>query len=181
METEYEKLISGKLAGSRKLQINSGLTDFPAEIFSLSDSLEELDLSGNKLKSLPDDFCRLEKLKILFLSQNCFRSIPKVLSKCSELTMIGFKSNSIVDFPENSMPKKLKWLILTDNNIEKLPDSMRELSKLKKLMLAGNKISNLPDSMAECRNLELTRLSANDLTELPDWLFEMPKVYFQDT
>jgi len=57
-----------KLKGrtSRKLQINSGLTDFPAEIFSLSDSLEELDLSGNKLKSLPDDFCRLEKLKILF-------------------------------------------------------------------------------------------------------------------
>ena len=171
-----EDLRSGKLAGATRLSLSSELESFPTEIFDLADTLEVLDLSRNRLDTLPEDFGRLRKLKILFLSENRFTQIPTVLSDCPNLTMIGFKSNQIEAFPEDALPQNTRWLILTDNRIEKLPDSIGKLGKLQKLMLAGNRITHLPDTMQQCKNLELLRLSANRLERLPDWLFGMPKL-----
>ena len=161
---------------STKFRLSDTLENFPREIFDLSDTLEVLDLSGNKLSELPDDFGRLKKLRILFLSDHAFTQIPQVLSECPELTMVGFKSNQIVFWPENALPDQMRWLILTDNRIEKLPDSIGELKHLQKLMLAGNQISTLPETMKDCKNLELVRLSANHLERLPEWLFTLPRL-----
>ena len=170
------ELKTGRLAGIKKLTLRESLRTFPSEILDLADSLEVLDLSQNRLDTLPDDFGRLKKLKILFLSDNNFTKIPEVLSECPNLTMIGFKSNQISTFPEDALPLHTRWLILTDNRIEKLPDSIGKLDKLQKLMLAGNRITRLPDTMQQCKNLELLRLSANRLEYLPDWLFDLPKL-----
>ena len=172
----YDKLKAGKLAGATELRLLDDFETFPSEIINLADSLEVLELSAGRLSDLPSDFGKLKKLRILFLSNNLFTKIPSVLAQCPELTMIGLKSNQISDFPENALPPKLRWLILTDNQIEKLPESIGELHKLQKLMLAGNRIVTLPESMAKCENLELIRLSANRLEELPEWLFTMPRL-----
>jgi hypothetical protein len=42
-------LRSGKLAGATRLDLSCDLTSFPEEIFSLADSLEVLNLTGNRL------------------------------------------------------------------------------------------------------------------------------------
>ena len=68
----------------------------------------------------------------------------------------------------------MEWLILTDNQLNQLPNSIGLLTNLKKCMLAGNQLTSLPDSMKNCRNLELIRLAANQFTELPSWLYELP-------
>ena len=47
MKHSLEELRSGKLLGIKKLKIEEGLEHFPEEIFTLTDSLELLDLSGN--------------------------------------------------------------------------------------------------------------------------------------
>jgi len=169
-----QMLRNGQLRSSTRLSLSCELKTFPVEIFDLADSLEILDLSNNKLSTLPDDLGRLKKLRILFLSENEFKEMPKVLAQCSELTMIGFKSNQISLFPENALPLKVQWLILTDNKLEKLPDSIGKLIKLQKCMLAGNRLHSLPDSMAACENLELLRISANQIERLPPWLFTLP-------
>lgn len=171
-----EQLRSGALSGVNKLTLSCELKTFPTEIFDLADSLEVLDLSRNQLKQLPDDFGRLKKLRILFLSENEFTEIPQVISECPVLTMIGFKSNQIDLWSEDAIPAKVRWLILTDNRIKKLPDSIGTLKHLQKLMLAGNQISTLPDTMSQCTNLELLRLSANRLEEVPGWLFTLPRL-----
>ncbi|MEY3451146.1 MAG: hypothetical protein RL711_972, partial [Bacteroidota bacterium] len=135
-----------------------------------------LDLSGNNLSVLPSDFGRLKQLKIVFFSNNHFTSLPEALADCPHLEMIGFKANKIKTVSEKSIPKNTRWLILTDNCIEKLPDSIGNCERLQKCMLAGNMLSTLPDSMANCRNLELLRLSANQITNYPEWLFKLPKL-----
>jgi Leucine-rich repeat (LRR) protein len=89
---------------------------------------------------------------------------------------VSFKSNQIASVGEQVLPQKLRWLILTNNKIEKLPTSLGRLSDLQKLMLAGNQLQSLPESMASCQKLELIRLSANQLTELPPWLFTLPRL-----
>lgn len=159
-----------------RLQISAQLTEFPAKIFELADSLEVLDLSNNQLSELPDGFECLVNLRILFLTNNDFEKIPAVIARCPKLEMISFKSNRLTQVDENVLPVDTRWLILTENIIESLPDSMGQLHCLQKLALAGNQLTHLPESMANCKNLELARLSANRLTAMPDWLFQLPKL-----
>ena len=170
------KLRAGGLAGSVRVDLSCGLTEFPREIFDLADTLEILNLSGNRLSELPDDLARLKKLRILFCSENEFTRLPAVLGDCPELEMVGFKANRIETVDEAAFPNKLRWLILTDNRIGKLPGSIGRCVRLQKLMLSGNYLSELPDEMAACVNLELIRLAANRFTEFPKWLFELQRL-----
>jgi len=170
------QLKSGQLQQATRIKISEQLTQFPIELYDLADTLEILDLTGNQLSSLPDDFDKLHRLKILFLSDNQFDHLPDILGKCANLEMIGFKANQIRTVSENSLPPLTRWLILTDNQIQSLPDAIGKLHKLQKLMLAGNQINALPASMVNCQNLQLIRLSANQLTRLPDWLLTLPQL-----
>ncbi|MFZ2450906.1 MAG: leucine-rich repeat-containing protein kinase family protein [Methylovulum miyakonense] len=171
-----DQLRSGELADSRHLKLSCGLTSFPREIMGLANTLEVLDLSGNALSELPDDFAQLGKLRIVFCSDNQFTELPEVLGRCPELGMIGFKANRIRKVSAKALPAPLRWLILTDNEIEELPHEMGNCSQLQKLMLAGNKLQVLPDSLANCKRLELIRIAANRLNELPIWLLALPRL-----
>ncbi|NQZ92189.1 MAG: serine/threonine-protein kinase [Moritella sp.] len=170
------QLKSGELTGIKRLTLSDNLTDFPLEILSLASSLEILDLSNNQLTTLPAEIAQLTKLKILFASNNQFVTLPEVLGQCPNLEMVGFKSNQINQVPAASLPVKLRWLILTDNRLEVLPDSLGERPRLQKLALAGNCLTELPQTMSQCHNLELVRISANRLTACPEQLFSLPKL-----
>ncbi len=177
MTTETLNLLqTGQLVGTQKLALNCGLTHLPAEVLDLADSLEVLDLSNNALKSLPDDFGRLKNLKAVFFVNNEFEEIPEVLAQCPQLSIIGFKSNQIRHISDQALSPTLRWLILTNNQIEQLPPTIGNLSKLQKLMLAGNRLKSLPQEMENCQSLELIRLSANRLTTLPSWLLALPRL-----
>lgn len=170
------QLKSGKLKDVKVLRLAENLTEFPIEILDLADTLELLDLSNNQLTDLPDDFAKLHQLKSLFLFNNQFEAVPKILADCPKLDMIGLKSNRIQNLPENALPVATRWLILTDNQLTKLPNSMGDLNRLQKCMLAGNQLQALPESMANCHNLQLLRISANQLKTLPEWLLGLPKL-----
>lgn len=170
-------LNAGKLQGSTHLKLACGLTEFPAAIYDLADTLEILDLSGNALSTLPDDLTRLKKLRIIFCSSNQFTHLPEVLGECEHLSMIGFKANKINHIAEHAIPSKtLRWFIVTDNALTKIPSSLGDCSKLQKLMLAGNQLKQLPNNLANCHALELLRISANQFEALPEFLFELPKL-----
>ena len=171
-----ELLRAGKLKGSHRLNLACNLHEFPHEIFDLADSLEILDLSNNRLSSLPDNLAKLHRLKILFCSNNLFTHLPEVLGQCPNLTMIGFRANQISHIPSASLPKLLRWLVLTDNKIQELPDSIGECQHLEKLMLAGNQLSHLPNAMAACGKLALLRIAQNQFSTLPNWIFELPQL-----
>lgn len=171
-------LNAGKLAGATHIKIhNAGLTRFPPALYSLTDTLEILDLTRNALTDLPDDLTQFKQLRILFCSSNQFKHLPEVLGACSQLSMIGFKANHIQHVSESSIPTaNLRWLILTDNQVEHLPNALGDCAKLQKLMLAGNRLRTLPDSMRACHALELLRIAANRFETLPDWLLDLPRL-----
>lgn len=171
-----ERLRSGALTGATRLDLQGGLSEFPREIFALAESLEVLNLTGNALSELPSDLARLSRLRILFCSENQFTHLPEVLGECPQLDMVGFKSNRIAQVSGGALPPRLRWLILTDNEISELPDELGQRPRLQKLMLAGNRLSALPDSMAACQQLELLRIASNRFAQLPDWLFTLPRL-----
>jgi hypothetical protein len=171
-----KQLQSGELKGLKEIKISENLTTFPQELFAFADTLELLDLSNNKLSELPEDFYRFKKLKIAFFSFNEFREVPTVFKECHNLFMLGFKKNKIEHFAEDILPLSISWLILTDNRLQKLPDSIGELTKMQKFPLAGNRLTSLPQSMQNLKNLELMRLSANNLEKIPEFLLSLPKL-----
>lgn len=171
-----EMLRSRQLIGTQRLTLAADLTTFPAEILDLADSLEILDLSNNALTTLPDSFAKLHNLRIAFFNNNNFETVPEVLAQCPNLSMIGFKANQIATVPAESLPAKTRWLILTDNRLQALPETLGQLPQLQKLMLAGNRLQVLPETMAACQKLELIRLAANQLDHLPPWLLTLPRL-----
>ncbi|MGG5825113.1 leucine-rich repeat-containing protein kinase family protein [Aeromonas salmonicida] len=171
-----EQLRAGELCGARHLKLCENLTEFPPEILSLKETLEVLGLTGNQLSELPDELSGFSKLRIIFCSENRFTELPEVLGLCPALTMVGFKANRIATVPAASLPAGLRWLILTDNAIEQLPDELGQCAALQKLMLAGNRLRELPASLANCRNLELLRIAANRIECFPDWLLALPRL-----
>ncbi|CAJ1820649.1 leucine-rich repeat-containing protein kinase family protein [Aeromonas veronii] len=171
-----EQLRAGELCGARHLKLSENLTEFPSEILSLKETLEVLDLTGNQLSTLPDELAGFGKLRIIFCSENRFTELPEVLGRCPALTMVGFKANRIVTVSAKALPAGLRWLILTDNAIERLPDELGQCDALQKLMLAGNCLRELPASLANCRNLELLRIAANRIERFPEWLLALPRL-----
>lgn len=166
----------GQLVAHNRLNLSCGLTEFPLEILDFADSLEILDLSNNCLQTLPEAFQRLQNLKIVFFTNNNFQDFPAVLAACPQLSMVSFKGNQLTEIAEKRLPPMLRWLILTNNQLETLPTDIGHLQQLQKLMLSGNQLQSLPDTMANCHNLELIRLAANRLTALPDWLLKLPRL-----
>ena len=171
-----EQLRSGELAGATRLALSEGLTEFPREIFALADTLEYLDLSGNALTSLPEDFARLHRLQVLFCAGNRFTELPVVLGQCQSLSMVGFRANQLTTLKVAALPPKLRWLILTGNQIASLPPEIGACPELQKVALSGNLLSTLPAEMAKCTKLELLRIGANRFEVLPEWLLSMPRL-----
>ena len=94
---------------------NCDLTEFPRELFAVAATLEFLNLGGNKLSSLPDDFASFQKLRTIFFANNDFESFPPVLGKMRSLFMVSFKSNKLKSVASESLSPSISWLILTDN------------------------------------------------------------------
>ena len=183
--TTLADLRAGRLAGRSSpvthLDLRRcALDEFPREIFALADTLTMLDLSGNRLRALPDDLARLRALRTLFCSNNLFETLPAVLGSCPELDLVGFKANAIAQVPVEALSAKLRWLILSDNRVAAMPETLGDCRGLRKLALAGNRLAALPAGIANCESLELLRLSANRFATieqaLPDGLLALPKL-----
>ncbi len=163
----------GDLAGAREVRLPDGLTEFPAELFGLADTLEVLDL-GRGRYDLPDDLGRFRALRALFCSGTPFARLPPALGGCEALSQMGFRGCGIAEVPAEALPPQLRWLTLTDNRIATLPEELGRRPRLQKLMLSGNALDRLPEGLAGHRNLELVRFASNHFEALPPWLAEMP-------
>ncbi|MDN3565933.1 leucine-rich repeat-containing protein kinase family protein [Paeniroseomonas aquatica] len=167
----------GDLAGARSLRLAGlGLTEFPAEILGLADTLELLDLSGNALAALPPSFGRLRRLRVFFGSGNRFGRLPPVLGDCLALSQLGCRGSALAEVPAEALPPALRWLTLTDNHLASLPAALGERPALQKLMLSGNRLDRLPEGLAGAGRLELLRIAANRFATLPPWVGALPSL-----
>lgn len=176
MSDVLSQLRNGQLAGSTRLDLSCRLIEFPREILDLADTLEVLNLTGNRLTHLPADLGSLRKLRVLFCSHNDFDHLPESIGDLPQMETVGFRANKIRSVSDASLPASLRALILTDNQLTSLPAGIASCTRLQKLMLSGNRLRGLPQELAACEHLELLRLAANDLHELPSWLLTMPRL-----
>ncbi|XP_032529862.2 protein phosphatase PHLPP-like protein isoform X1 [Danaus plexippus] len=133
-------------------------------------NLVEMNLTYNKLSSLPQWISGCSDLTKLFASNNRLTSLPEHLfcSELSSLSHLHLAHNKIINFP--SMPRlrsPLKELLLHDNCIQSLPENFFSIcDRLCILNLSNNRLSRLPRVRgASPHCLENLYLTANCLTD----------------
>lgn len=99
-----ENIVSKASSNGRNLDLsNLQLDSLPIQILELKDSLEFLNLSGNRLSSFPDWFGDMKKLRTLFVANNLFEEFPRVLKKLNNLFMLSFRNNSLTTIHDDSL------------------------------------------------------------------------------
>ncbi|XP_059060408.1 protein phosphatase PHLPP-like protein isoform X2 [Achroia grisella] len=133
-------------------------------------NLIEIDVSHNKLTSLPHWLSGCSDLTTLYASNNQLTSLPEHLfcSELSSLSKLHLAHNKISNIP--SMPRlraPLKELLLHDNCIQALPENFFSVcDRLQILNLSNNKLNRLPHARGPSSHcLERLYLTANCLTD----------------
>lgn len=133
-----------KLESLKKISLEgNAITKIPSGIISLKDSLSRLDLSNNRLKSIPKEIGFLTELRILYLDDNELTSIP---------AEIGFL-------------KEMETLSVDGNKLASIPDEIGDLKSLRNLSVSGNEIRKVPIKIF-LGNIMVMDLSKNNLTEV---------------
>ncbi|KAJ6654689.1 hypothetical protein lerEdw1_006649 [Lerista edwardsae] len=91
------------------------LQSFPASKMAKLEELEEIDVSGNKLKSIPTTIMNCRRMHTVIAHSNCIEVFPEVM-QLTEIKCVDLSCNELteVTLPEN-MPPKLQELDLTGN------------------------------------------------------------------
>lgn len=124
-----------------------------ADIFRSQNNLENWDLMGNRLTTLPETiFTNLTKFTYLYLNDNRMTTLPKNI----------FESETV-----------LFYLCLGQNRTTKLPSNIsKSLTNLHRLFLHGNKLTALLANIIEgLHQLVYLNINRNELISLPESIF----------
>lgn len=142
-------------------------------------NITSLNLSGNKLTTLPGAFSGLTNLQTLVLDSNKFTSMPDVVFAMSKLTSLSIADSQISKVPDGIKSlTALTYLNLSGNNIDTISTSIGKCTSLINLDLSGNtpKLKQIPRDICLLPNLQNLDLSGNTLSALPDEIRTMPKL-----
>ncbi|AEE50838.1 leucine-rich repeat domain-containing protein [Haliscomenobacter hydrossis] len=168
-----------------------GLAQIPPEVWEMP-GLETLDLRGNAIHALPDNFHELTSLKVLLLGDNQLKNLPQQMpdlvqidlsnNRFSELQVapgqlkhlqkLNIGSNRLKNLPDLPFPV-LKELILEGNLLTRFYLTQAHYPKIEKLNLAKNRLSEF-DIQGSFPHLHTLDLSRNKLKRLSDHFADIP-------
>lgn len=141
----------------------------PPNVPLIGTQLVSLNLSNNRLESLPEDIGSLTGLQELFLQYNCLVALPDSICNLSNLVELDVKNNRLKTIPSNVGDlKKLLLLSLTNNSIVELPPSIGNMEHIEELSLHANQLTQLPDELCRLKHLKILYSGENHFLTLPD-------------
>jgi len=187
LENFLESILSLKALKKCDLRFNH-LTKIP-EI--LNESIEYLDLSYNRLVTLPD-LHNFIKLISLNLKSNRLRNLPESIGSFTSLENLNLRNNMLTALPESinflsslkvldlhgnklnsitvNLSNSIRELEMGWNNFDTIPNGIKRLLSLERLGFGGNKLVNLPDWIGLYQSLRQLDLYDNRLIKIPESL-----------
>jgi len=141
------------------------LYQVPDELTSKVSLHQSVDLSFNLITDIPLDLpLSLPHLKIMNLSHNKIVTVPDSIFGFLHLEYLDLSFNNIETLPAGiCLLEKLKKLNLSNNKLKKLPTNIDQLTSLQKINLSCNQLEHLPISMGNIPSLEVVLISDNPL------------------
>jgi leucine-rich repeat protein SHOC2 len=135
------------------------------------EDIYQLKLEYKRYKELPDFIFESEKLRILELGFNQLKAFDERLTKLPNLVELSLSGGmqSAKSWELLSLKRDLSERDSSSiyNQIEFLPNSIRQLTALKLLDLRNNRLKSIPNEIGELKALETLQLQGNCLKELP--------------
>lgn len=136
---------------------------FPKTMSSMV-RLRDLNLSGNRLTTIPSPVLGVVSLRNLFLGGNRLTEIPRGIKNLKRLRVFYLGGNQIRALPsEICQLANLHALILCDNQLESLPECICCLKRLECLQLHQNRLTTLPEGLIRLKSLSELSLRDNPL------------------
>ncbi|XP_039924688.1 p53-induced death domain-containing protein 1 [Hirundo rustica] len=155
---------------------HGSLTSLPPDFGSLG-CLTHLDLSFNRLCTLPSSILHLPSLRVLLVSHNSLVTLPEDFGRLNKLTFFSAMKNQLKDLPKSiGELSMLQDLDLSENALELLPEEVGNLHNCTELDLSGNRLLSIPDSLANLKSLRRLHLHSNLLVTVPASLASLPNL-----
>lgn len=152
------------------------LSKFPE--FDNSDFLDTtvLNLSNNRISSIPSIIGKFENLEILILRNNRITSLPPEIENLKNLETLNLENNLLKIFPKEIFQLgNLMALYMAGNRLAIAPSELRRLTSLVSLDLSNNQLEHIADDILELKKLKYLQLSGNKLPLPGDMDTKTPK------
>ncbi|KAI7887833.1 uncharacterized protein EV154DRAFT_539569 [Mucor mucedo] len=119
--------------GNRLVYLPDTIADMPL--------LEELDVSYNRLRTLPNDL-RIPTLLSLNVSHNQLDFVPKSIASCSRLKTLNLSKNHLTSLPADLVNlRRLELFDISENLLCIMPAEILERMQSATLLITGNPLS----------------------------------------
>lgn len=106
-------------------------------------------------------------LRFLDLSKNKISTLPQALQSLSQLQALKIGNNAIAELPEDiDTFQFLTELDISNNALEKVPSTLGALVNLQVFNASGNALKSLPSTIGHCRMLRSVNVDANPKLKL---------------
>lgn len=152
----------------KDLQVSFTLAKDPEYITGL-DGIERANLYYyNKLKNTNIIGLRIFKEDL--------KKIPGIIANFKELKYLVLSHNYSEHLPESiKCLRKLEFLDLSVNNYKNIPESYQNLSSLRELDLWSNKFKEIPRALKNIQSLKILNLGRNPIDNFPDKIGKLKK------
>lgn len=172
--TTIPKGFASSLPNLRALTIDNSALSSISELCNL-DSLRLLAVFNNKLSDIPHEINKLKQLKVLTLSSgyqySCSNEFFQIYETIYELEKLeSLTINHVTECeisPKIANLKQLKFLDLSQNYINFLPEEIGKMDQLETLVLNNNILKTIPNTIGNLR-VKALHLSENQLSSLPE-------------
>uniref|UniRef100_A0A6I8QN14 Leucine-rich repeat-containing protein 40 n=2 Tax=Xenopus tropicalis TaxID=8364 RepID=A0A6I8QN14_XENTR len=139
------------------------LTEVPARIVEMKDSVCDVNLGFNKISSISLNLCMLLKLTHIDMRNNVLTSLPSEMEAMTRLQSVILSFNRFKHFPDvlYRIPT-LETILISSNQIGSIdPTQLIKMTKLSTLDLQNNDLLQIPPALGNCESLRALHLEGN--------------------
>eukprot|EP00943_MAST-04B_sp_MAST-4B-sp1_P006626 g6626.t1 len=153
-------------------------TQFCGSAFQPTCNCAVLKVPQHNWTELPPKIYEMNALKVMSVTHGPLENLQHDFSeKFLRLTLLDLRYNNLIKIPERLGEIQLTYLKLSNNKLDKLPDTVWGNTNIFWLELDNNRISKIPPSIENTKLLFHLFLSNNSLLELPDAFFSLNLIY----
>jgi hypothetical protein len=146
------------------------VNSIPPEI-NVMTNLRRIDLPFNRIKSIPDEFFELTKLKGFSINTGSLKSISPRIGLLTNLRTLYLDGNEFSSIPkEIGLLTNLKELSISRNHIGLISFDIGRMTKLEKLFLYANPIKSITKHITSLTNLFQLHLDHDQKEMVPQEL-----------
>lgn len=158
---------------------NANLTEFPEQLF-LFPYLEEIDLSHNAIKVIPQNVNAFKTLRELHINANQITSLGAEITKCPMLEVLQIQNNPLEKISnEIGTMHSLREITIGEITSQcTVPPSLWTLTNLRKIKITNSHLTEIPVSIVNIKQLNELCLANNSITQLPNELFGLKNLTY---